>query len=371
MNDFKLPKVFDADGDITRRWYVYYSYRNPDDRQWSRFRIYISTGISSRTKRYVKANEIITDLRKKLLSGYNPFREQAQGFSFKMAMKFAVDYKLSCTGKRTSFTYRSIVKLFMKWAKENRMDEMPVATISKNIVRQYFDECLTHERISMRTYNNRLRALKTMFNVLIEREYIEVNPMAGLKMMRMNDAEITAFTSGELKKIAEILPGYNFQLYVISQLIFYCFLRPAELVRLQFRNVLWDDRIILVPGSKSKNGCSESIVMPVQLMNNLNGWCLDHPGEWFLFSSFLMPGSRQISPNRISDHWRTFKKKYGIRKNIYDLKHTGNGIAFDLNLNARDIQLQNRHYSLDQTQQYLNKFRRKASDNFINNFRGY
>ena len=60
-----------------------------------------------------------------------------------------------------------------------------------------------------------------------------------------------------------------------------------------------------------------------------------------------------------------------ITKHIYDFKHTGNGMAFDQGFNSRDIQLQNRHSSLDETQRYLNKFRRVASDKFREEFKGY
>jgi len=27
---FSPPKIFDADGDLAKRWYVYFSYRNPE-----------------------------------------------------------------------------------------------------------------------------------------------------------------------------------------------------------------------------------------------------------------------------------------------------------------------------------------------------
>ena len=84
-----------------------------------------------------------------------------------------------------------------------------------------------------------------------------------------------------------------------------------------------------------------------------------------------MPGMKEIAPTRIAEAWRAYANRHGITKNIYDFKHTGNGFAFDQGMNARDIQLQNRHSSLNETQKYLNKFRRIASDKFKEDFKGY
>jgi len=371
MDDFKLPRIFDADSDLNQRWFVYYYYKNPDTGKFQRFRVFISSKYQTKTARYTHANEIKAEIKRKLLSGFNPFSSRTLGVSLQKALDFAVDYKLSVTGKRTAFTYRSVAKLFLEWAETKEINDKPVKDCSRKHIQKYLDDCLIVEKVSNRTHNNRLRSLKTLFNVLLEREYVDFNPILGIKLIKVNEPGITAYTPEELATITGILPAYNYQLYVISQLIFYCFLRPAELVRLQFKDVMWDNQMILVPGNKSKNGKTETIVIPDQLFENLKDWNRDYPSDWYLFGKMLNPGPEKISPNRISDWWRLFKKKYNFTKNIYDMKHTGNGMAFDQDLNARDIQLQNRHYSLDQTQQYLNKFRRKASDKFVKTFKGY
>jgi len=158
---------------------------------------------------------------------------------------------------------------------------------------------------------------------------------------------------------------------VISQLIFYCFLRPAEIVRLQFRDILWDHDLIVMPGTKTKNKKSQVVILPVHLKMNLKDWDRNYPDNYYLFSTRLKPGTKEIAPTRIAGAWRRYADKFGIDKRIYDFKHTGNGFAFDQGFNTRDIQLQNRHHSLDETQNYLNRFRRIASDKFKNEFRGY
>lgn len=371
MNDFKLPKIYDADGCIDQQWFVFYYYLHPETRKWVRFRIFISKKLKTKSERYDRANEIKNEIKKKLLSGHDPFANSQSKSSLKAALNLAVALKLKTTAIRTAFTYRSVVNLFLSWAEKNNLSGQPVDCVTKKVIQRYLDHSISVEKISNRTYNNRIRSLKTIFNELLFRDYIVINPVIGIKQLKTCEPAITAYNDDELQRISEILPTYNYQLYVISQLIFYCFLRPAEIVRLQFRDVNWDQQMINIPGKKSKNGETETVVVPDKLRENLKDWILDYPGEWYLFGRMLNPGPFKISPNRIGDWWRTFKKKYNLTKNIYDMKHTGNGMAFDLDINPRDIQLQNRHYSLDQTQQYLNKFRRKASEKFVKNFTGY
>jgi integrase len=77
---------------------------------------------------------------------------------------------------------------------------------------------------------------------------------------------------------------------------------------------------------------------------------------------------KMVAPTRIAECWRKFAKEFGIKKNIYALKHTGNGMALENGANIRDLQLQNRHSSLDQTQRYLDRFSRNVSEKFINSF---
>ena len=122
----------------------------------------------------------------------------------------------------------------------------------------------------------------------------------------------------------------------------------------------------------TKNKKSQVITIPEIMKKNLKHWKRNYPDDYYLFSTNLIPGEKEIAPNRIAGAWRKFTETFELtKKNIYDLKHTGNGFAFDQGLNTRDIQLQNRHSSLDQTQQYLNKFRRKPSDKFMNEFSGF
>lgn len=369
---YKLAKLNDANGDLSRQWHVYYYYEHPESGKNTRFRKWISNKIKTKQGRRQKAQEYINHINMRLRRGWNPFAEAETRLTNVIdAIDFAMKVKSATLGKRSRWTYNSVIRIFKRFLKSKKLDRLPVEEMNYAVAQEFCDYMLINENISKRTYNNRLTPLKTIFYFLQKREFIAFNPFENIDKLKVDEPEITAYTPEELALIAKTLPEYNYQLYVITQLVFYCFIRPAEIVRLQFKDVLMDQGIIVLPGHKSKNKKSEVIIMPERMIENLKDWHTNYPGDYYIFSRNLQPGTFEVAPTRIAGAWRKYADIIGIKKGVYDFKHTGNGFAFDQGLNSRDIQLQNRHSSLEETQRYLNKFRRVASDTFKESFSGY
>ncbi|UAM98005.1 site-specific integrase [Polaribacter litorisediminis] len=77
---FSLPKIYTADGDLSKRWYVYFSFRNPKTGRMKRLgNIY---GKVNKYKTKEARLTILTSYRKNLLyllrQGYNPFADNAE-----------------------------------------------------------------------------------------------------------------------------------------------------------------------------------------------------------------------------------------------------------------------------------------------------
>ena len=76
---FSPPKIYTANGDLSKRWYVYFSYRNPETGKLQRMK-----NVYGKTNNYKTKEErlsVLTVYRKKLLEllkkGYNPFGDNA------------------------------------------------------------------------------------------------------------------------------------------------------------------------------------------------------------------------------------------------------------------------------------------------------
>lgn len=69
-----LPQLNDCEGDLSQRWFVYYSVHNPKTDNLKRFKVYKGFDkLKTSDGRYSHAEKMMTDLRKKLQIGWSPF----------------------------------------------------------------------------------------------------------------------------------------------------------------------------------------------------------------------------------------------------------------------------------------------------------
>ncbi len=363
--NFKKAKIYDADGNMAARWTVYYYFKDPDTGKYHRISQYISSKFLTRSQRYNRGREMVKEINYKLSRGFNPFAQHNRSLT---SLSVSLDYYLETTGvfhrPRTNTSYKSYIKQFRRWAQDNGYDKLPIDGFNYNHAGLYM-ESVGRRKISKRTYNNILQAVKTCFNFLVEKEYLMVNPFFKQKKIKLEDTEIIAFTPSELSIVSQTLPAYDYNLYVIALLIFNCFLRPQEIVRLKVRHLNGIGDLLHVSGEISKNKKEETITLPPAVKQAIRKLDLGYPGEYYVFARGMKRGEKEIAPTRLAEAWGVYAKKNNLEKNNYALKHTGNRMAIQAGANARDLQLQNRHSSLEETQKYLDRFSRRTSDSFL------
>ena len=77
---FSTPKIYDADGDLSKRWYIYYSYRHPKTGKLKRMKNIYGKVNRSKTK---EARYYLLALYKRRLllllkAGYSPFLDNTE-----------------------------------------------------------------------------------------------------------------------------------------------------------------------------------------------------------------------------------------------------------------------------------------------------
>ncbi len=369
MSNFKTAKLFDADGDITQRWFVFYYFKDGETGKFLRFRIWISEKLLTRAQRYERGKALIREINLKLRKGFNPFVQQNRSLSpLILTIDEFLKIKKTTLRNRSYCSYKSYLKHFRTYLESSHLVNIEVESFAYTHAQAYMDHVLEETKRSNRTFNNILQAVRTFFNFVISRQYIEVNPFALIKELPTEETAINALTKEELRIISEQLPSYNYDLYVIALMVFTCFIRPQEIVRLRVSHLIYLDDQLTLGGEITKNRKTETIIVPPQLKQAIKKLDLHFPMNYYVFGNHLKRNPKEASANRIFEQWREFAKTFGISKTIYALKHTGNGLALKAGANTRDLQLQNRHSSLDETQKYLERFRRTVSDEFINSF---
>ena len=148
--------------------------------------------------------------------------------------------------------------------------------------------------------------------------------------------------------------GHDVRLGMLCKLLYHCFIRPQEQVRLEIRDIDLAERRILIPGSKSKNRRSQYVVIPDTLLPELESYLDKLPSQQrYLFEQNGKPYS---TPNSFRVmHRKSVGAVKGIpgKVQLYSWKHTGAVAAAKANVPLKQLQLQLRHASLDQVNAYL------------------
>ena len=366
MNKFKTARLFDKRGDLSKRWYVGYYFKHPETGKFVLFQIWISSKLRTRMARVQRANHVIDHINNRLTLGYNPFQnENPRLTNIIEALNVILNKKTTYTRKRTSNTYKSHCKIFFKWLRLEELDKLNIAALSFNHVLTFSDYLKITKKVSNRTHNNYVTSLRILFNDLIERDNIEVNPFIKVKYLPEEKRNIWAYSVDELSALKEYCTTKDPQLWLVCKFIFYLAIRPAELVQLKINNIDLKNQRVIIPGNISKNRKNGVINIPNHFYQELIIMEFEkYDPDLFLFSRNLEPGSIQIAPTRLSERFKVVKDKIGLKRRLYDLKHTAAGLAVQNGSNIRDLQLHLRHSDLKVTQKYLEAFQNKPSENF-------
>jgi hypothetical protein len=159
---FSEPKIYDADGDLSKRWYVYFSFVDPKTCRLKRMKnIYGKTNrYKTKESRYYLLGLYRKRLLKLLQEGYNPFQDNTdhhikrrhkdketalirdrpialeskketvsvekkeiqqddeRQLSVREAIDYALELKVNVAGASTLVDYKSRCDLFVKWIAE-------------------------------------------------------------------------------------------------------------------------------------------------------------------------------------------------------------------------------------------------------------
>lgn len=366
MEKYQLAKVHDYGGNLDKRWFVEYKFLHPESKLYVKFRVWISSRILTKQARYIKGIEVKNSINQRLKAGFNPFvNKQKQLIA---AVLEIVEMKKHTCSPKSHASYRSMAGKFIEWVKANKMQNFFADEFTRQHAYAFLDDLLVKNKVGACTRNCYLICMKTIFNDLVKRQHLEINPWHPITRLKVSEPDLVLLSDFEKDKIRENLPEMHPRLYVVSLLVYYCFLRPAEIVRLQVKDIDLANAYITVQGGKSKNKKYYKVAMPDHLVNEFKkiGTQLFQSDFYVFTNRFqLTPGPKPMASTRIAEIWNQIvKTKLGINKNLYSLKHNGNGVAVESGIDIRQIQLQNRHWSLEQTQIYLQRFNKTPNKGF-------
>ena len=177
---------------------------------------------------------------------------------------------------------------------------------------------------------------------------------ADVELVKAHKTPARYFQAHQARRLMACMEDQQPELALFCKFVYFTFIRPGELRLLRVGDVLMDEKEIRIPGNVSKNRKTEHVVIPDAFFPDLEHLYDRGPGA-YLFPSKKQPGhpyGKDVMYRRhekILDHLN-----FGRGFTLYSWKHTGAvALVKQGNVNVKELQLQLRHSSLEQTDRYL------------------
>ncbi len=290
--NFSSPKIYDAHGDLSKRWYVYFSFRNPQTGKLQRMKnIY---GKTNNFKTKEDRLSILSIYRRKLLrllkEGFDPYQDNTALYAsrevkqvsapekieiavavveeIKMTLKEALDFALKLKEKLVNATtkknYEYAIKNFLKWMEEHHPEIKTIDHLSKRFLNEYLNDVLG--RTSARTRNNTRVDLGSLLQVLEDNDIIALNFIKRIKVLKSIPERNKTYTKEMQEDIFNYLEEKDPILLLYIKFVAYNILRPIEVCRLNVGDLNLINRTLQV---KAKNSPLKTKLIPELLFNDL------------------------------------------------------------------------------------------------------
>ena len=364
---FSEPKIFDANGDLGKRWYVYFSYRNPISGKLQRQKnIYGKANrFKTKSERYAILNLYKKRLSKLLKEGYSPYTDNAElhqkkvdqesnlikqtnslsqvevdirsnkkpqfnndnqranSITVKQAFDEALLLKTNIVSKTTLRDYQSRLHRFQNWLSENYKTVACIDQVSKKIVLAFLNTVQLNT--SVRNRNNYRTVLSSIFQVLEDNELIDKNFVPQIKTIRTKPKRHKSYSLEEQQEIFKYLETNDKLLLLYIKFISYNLLRPIEVCRLRVKDINFNQKTLQF---QAKNKILKTKIIPDILMNEIPDLnALDDNYLLFTPEGIGRPWNTELISRRdyFSKRFKTvIKDHFGFNENygLYSFRHT-------------------------------------------------
>ncbi|MEM5564154.1 tyrosine-type recombinase/integrase [Psychroserpens sp. AS72] len=353
---FTAPKIYSANGNLTKRWYVYYSFRNPESGILQRIK-----NVYGGANRYNTKEDRLTILsiyRVKLLSllkeGFNPFEdntalyEKREGkkrnsikhknevtevkltispkvsvLSYKEAFVKGLKYKEKLISDTTRRSYENRLKNFLLWVEKHHPDLKAITDIDKKMVMDFLNHIL--DKTSPRNRNNYRTDLSSIMQALEDNDIIPTNFIKKITVLKSVPQRNKTYSKEEQKDIFEHLEKTDKTLLLFIKFISYNFLRPIEVCRLRVGDLDIKNKRIQF---KAKNSPLKTKIIPDLLLKDLPNLSKLNKED----SLFTPDGIGGVWESELSNKRDYFSKRFkrvvkdpfnlGADYGLYSFRHT-------------------------------------------------
>ncbi len=390
-----MPHLNDCGGDISKKWYVEYSIRNPQTGKMERIRHYDGINQYYTAKERCKyAEGIIADYSQKILSGSITYQEfnQYEDFllydgqrcftkksvapvrSIRLYISDFLQIKKLEVNEDSLRTYISQLRIFCQYAELKRVIDKPATYYTHDFITEYLHYLVKEKGLSRATILKHKQLLHNLFNFLKRKKIIQENPADDIPAMGVVKDKAPASIPAYMRKLLQQEIEYKDpQLWMFLCFQYYAAIRPGKELRLMLLNQInYNSRTFIIHGELSKNNRTETIDIPDNLYDMIiNKWKLHtYNQNYYIFGQNNQPGETCLGKNNMKNRFNAFRDKLKLPKSIklYSFKHSGAQELADNGASIYEIQRHLRHRDITTTEKYLKKRIGQKSSTIKHNF---
>lgn len=345
------------------RWYIEYWYRVPAEfanehpgKEFVRFRVFEDI---NRYKSDEYAQELLAAVNLKLDSGFNPWETRGAVQSADWSLNYALEkFMLYSTEKglrtKTLQTYNIAVGFLKEYFLPGNVLYKPLEYFTREVVAKMLNDLKRDKGWNNTTYNNYLSLMATIFNWFVREGKLVKSPTAGLEQKKAPVTTHRYYSDEQAKQLKDRMKATNPHLYNFCEFIYYTGTRPKSEARLlQVKHILFDRKLLFVPGSISKNKKDDYIPMAPELIDMLRPLEGRDPATYLWGTKG--PANKPASQNHFATLYKPFKDALGLDESytIYGWKHSRAIHLANAGVDPYAIMKLFRHSGLDVTMKYL------------------
>ena len=316
--------------------------------------------IRKSTEREHFARLLCHQINEKLFAGWNPFVEEMKSASITLSQ--AVEKFLTVKGKSsrpaTMRSYRSFCRTLLLYMDNVGLSDRFCIMVERAHLVAYLEWVENRGDFTNKTYNNYAGFLYTLFDFFCKRGFMASNPAADLPKRRTDSKYRTVIPKEDRSRILEYYTENCPSFCCVMNLCFRLFIRPKEITQLKVADVDFENRMLHIPSSVSKNHNDRVLGIPDVIFDHLVSM-RDLPKSYYLFSNAktYAPGPRQMAPTRIAEKWKAMREKLKLPASyqFYSLKDTGITEMLEAGVPAKYVKELADHHSLEMTERYTHK----------------
>ncbi|MFN8349432.1 MAG: phage integrase SAM-like domain-containing protein [Spirosomataceae bacterium] len=274
------------------------------------------------------------------------------------ALKDVLKDKKAQVRSKTLGTYQSVFNKFEAFIKSKNLQSIAIGDFTNAHAYDYRNYLTGICENSNKTANNNITCTKLLFEGAIEKGFIVKNPMA-IKMLPETDSDQHEVFEPKHQTILEdYLKANDFNLYVFTRMLYYAFLRPAEIRGLRLFNIDLAKRVIDVPGKIAKNRRTDTIPINQSLFNILLEYSKSgqNINNHYLFGKGIKIDRFPLGINHAYKSHKAALIACGLQDynyTLYSWKHTGASRAYEVTKDILRLSKLLRHASTKETENYL------------------